>query len=88
MSCSHHKQFRRKRYPHLATNSKYSDTVQSDKKTFKVGTGMVKGIRMNEVNKQLCNSFEKLKSFPGATLKHLKCYIIPYLIDETPIKFL
>ena len=45
---------------------------------------MVKGIRMKEVNGQLRNSFAKLRSFPGATLKHLKYYIVPSLTDETP----
>ena len=45
---------------------------------------MVKGIRMKEVNSQLRNSFAKLRSFLGATLKHLKYYIVPGLIDETP----
>ena len=39
---------------------------------------------MKEVNSQLRNSFAKLRSFPGATLKHLKYYIVPSLIDEIP----
>ena len=34
-------------------NSKYCDTVPNDKKTFIVGTSMVKGIRMKHVNSQL-----------------------------------
>ena len=38
---------------------------------------------MKEVNSQLRSSFAKLRSFPGATLKHLKYYIVPSLIDET-----
>ena len=65
-------------------NSKYSDAVRNSKKTFIIGTSMVKGIRMKEINSQLCNSFAKLRSFPGATLKHLKYYIVPSLIDESP----
>ena len=65
-------------------NSKYSDTVRNGKKTFIVGTSMIKGIRMKEVNSQLRNSFAKLRSFPRATLKHLRYYIVPSLIDETP----
>ena len=44
---------------------------------------MVKGIRMKEVNRKLRNSFAKLRSFPGTTLKHLRYYIVPSLIDET-----
>ena len=63
-------------------NSKYSDTVRNGKKTFIVGTSMVKGIKMKEVNSQLRNSFAKLRSFHGATSKHLKYYIVPSLIDE------
>ena len=38
---------------------------------------------MKEINSQLCNSFTKLRLFPGATLKHLKYYIVPSLINET-----
>ena len=34
-------------------NTKYSDTVRNGKKTFIVGTSMVNGIRMKEVNSQL-----------------------------------
>ena len=45
---------------------------------------MVKGIRMKEVNSQLQNSFSKHRSFPGATLKHLRYYIVVSLIDKTP----
>ena len=58
--------------------------MRNGEKTFIAGTIMVKGIRMKEVNGQLRNSFAKLISFPGATLKHLKYYIVPSLIDETP----
>ena len=39
---------------------------------------------MKEVNSQLRNSFAKRRSFPGATLKYLKYYIVAYLIDGTP----
>ena len=45
---------------------------------------MVKGIRIKEVNSQLQKSFAKLRSFPGAALKHLRYYIVPSLIDEIP----
>ena len=69
-------------------NSKYSNTVRNGKKTFIVGTSMVKGIRMKHVNSQLRNSFTKLRSFPGATLKHLRYYIIPSLIDEIPVRII
>ena len=65
-------------------NSKYSDTVRNGKKTFIVCTSMVKAIRIKEVNSQLRNSYAKLRSFPGATLKHLRYYIVSSLIDKTP----
>ena len=45
---------------------------------------MVKSMKMKEVNSQLRNSFAKLRLFPGATLKHLRYYIVPSLIDKTP----
>ena len=52
----------------ITSTRKYSDTVQNDKKMFILGTNMVKGIKMKEVNSQLRNSFAKLISFYGATL--------------------
>ena len=39
---------------------------------------------MKHVNSQLWNSFAKLRSFPRATLQHLRHYIVPSLINETP----
>ena len=39
---------------------------------------------MKEVNSQLQNSFSKHRLFPGATLKHLRYYIVVSLIDKTP----
>ena len=45
---------------------------------------MVKSIRIKEVNSQIQNSLAKLRSFPGGTLKHLRYYIVPFLIDEIP----
>ena len=58
--------------------------MRNGKKKVKAGTSMVKDIRMKKVNSQLRNSFAKLRSFPGATLKHLNYYIVPSLIGETP----
>ena len=49
-----------------------------------VGTSMVKDVKMKEVNKQSHNLFEKLRSFPGATWKYLKYYVVSSLVDETP----
>ena len=58
--------------------------MRNSKKKFVVDTSIVKGIRLKEVNSQLRNSFAKLKSFPGATLKHLKYHVVSSPIDETP----
>ena len=57
--------------------------MKNGKKKLIVGINMVKDIGMKEVNKILYNSFAKLRSFPRATLKHLKYYVVPSLIDET-----
>ena len=57
--------------------------MRNGKKMF-IGTSMAKGIRIKEVNSQLRNSFAKFRSFPGATLKYLKYYVVPSLIDEPP----
>ena len=43
---------------------------------------------MKHVNSQLQNSFAKLTSFPGVTLKHLRYYIVPSLIDEIPVRII
>ena len=58
--------------------------MPNGKKTFRVGTSIIKGIGMKEVNSQLHNSFAKRISFPGVTLKHLKYYLVPFLIDNPP----
>lgn len=65
-------------------NSSYNDVVKYGKKTFILGTSMVKGMRMKEFNQHLKNSFCKLRSFPGASLKQLAHYALPTLVDETP----
>ena len=65
-------------------NSKYDDVLRNCKKTFIVGTGIVNDIRIKDINKKLHDSFAKLRSFPGALLKHLKYYVVPFLIDEFP----
>ena len=62
-------------------NSTYSEVVQNDKKNFMIAMTKVRDIRKN---KKFYNSFVKLRSFSGATLKHLKYYFVPPLIDKTP----
>ena len=64
-------------------NSTYKDVVKFGKKTFILGTSMVKGIRMKEFNHHLKQSIAKLRPFPGATLKQLTHYAKPTLVDET-----
>ena len=61
-----------------------TEAMQNGKKAFMIGMSMVKGIKVKEVYKQLCNSFTKLRSFAGATLKYLKYYVVSSQIDKTP----
>ena len=45
---------------------------------------MIKGTRRNEFNNNLKNCSARFRSFPGATVKQLKHYVMPTLIDDTP----
>ena len=65
-------------------NSKYNVALRNGKKTIILGTSIVNDIRIKDINKQLHDWFAKLRSFPGALLKHLKYYVVPFLIDEFP----
>ena len=65
-------------------NSSYKDAVKYGRKTYIIGTSMVKGLRMREFNQQLHNSFAKLRPFPGASIKQLEYYAVPTLNDESP----
>ena len=49
---------------------------------------MVKGFKIKEVNKLLCNLFAKLRLFHGVTLKHLNYYVVSSLIKETPSRII
>lgn len=59
-----------------------------DKKNLIIGTTMVKGFRMKELNRCLTNSFAKLRSFPGAKNKQFSYYAVPSLVGETPNRIL
>ena len=65
-------------------NSKYNVALQNGKKTIILGKSIVNDIRIKDINKQLHDWFAKLRSFPGALSKHLKYYVVPFLIDEFP----
>ena len=65
-------------------NSKYNVALRNGKKTIILGTSIVNDIRIKDINKQLHDWFAKLRSFPGALSKHLKYYVVPFLIDESP----
>lgn len=45
---------------------------------------MVNDIEMKDVNKNVKNSLEKLRSFPGLTLKYSRYYVVSSLNDKTP----
>ena len=49
---------------------------------------MVKGLKMKQLNKDLKNSFAKLRLFPGAKTKQLSYYAFPLHVVETPNKIL
>ena len=65
-------------------NGTYIEACKYGKKTFVFGTSMVKGIRVKEFNNNLTRCSSRIRSFPGATLKQLKHYVIPTLVDDTP----
>ena len=56
------------------------------KKTFIIGTSVVKSIKMKDVKEQSHTSFAKLRSFPGATLKYLKYYVVPFLVNKSIVR--
>lgn len=64
-------------------NSTYRDTVKFGRKTYVIGTSMVK-ISNRELNKKLTKNSTRVRPFQGATLKQLQYYVIPTLTDDTP----
>ena len=65
-------------------NSSYADIVNKCKKVMLFCDSHGKRIRRKEFNKYLVNANAHIKSFPGATAKHLNHYVIPALHDEKP----
>ena len=66
-------------------NNSYRDAVRYGHKTLIIGTSMVEGLRMKELNKYLTNSFSKRRSFSGAKIRQLfSYYSVRSLVDETP----
>ena len=45
---------------------------------------MVKGLKMKVFNSHLNRSTARVRSFPGATIRQLKHYILPTLVDDKP----
>ena len=64
-------------------NSLYSEIVRYSHKFFIVGTGMAKGLKVKEMNRNLNNNSARVRYFPGTTVKRLHHYVIPMLTDDT-----
>ena len=73
--------FRKKVVP---GNSSYSDVTRSGKNIKILCDSIPKGFRMREFNDYVISGNVGLKSFPGATAKHLKHYALPTLHEEKP----
>ena len=65
-------------------NCTYGDAVRYGKKTYIVGTSMVKGIKMKEFSNHLHGAFAKIRPFSGASIKQLAYYTVPILVDDLP----
>ena len=47
------------------------------------GTKVVRGLRIEELNKYLTSSLAKPSSFPGVKIKQISYYAVLSLVDET-----
>ena len=65
-------------------NSSYANIVSKGKKIMLFCDSHGKRIRRNEFNKYLTNGYAHIKSFPGATAKHLNHYVEPALQENSP----
>ena len=54
------------------------------RKTYILGTSMIKGIRRKEFNSKLSKCSAQFRPFIGATLKQMETYVKPILNDDTP----
>ena len=65
-------------------NTDFNNAVKFGRKTYILGTSMIKGIRRKEFNSKLNKCSARFRPFIGATLKQMETYIKPILNDYTP----
>ena len=65
-------------------NTDFNNTVKFGRKTYILGTSMIKGIRRKEFNSKLNKCSTRFRPFIGATLKQMETYVKPILNDDTP----
>ena len=64
--------------------TKYNEAVRFGRKTYVLGTSMVKDIRRNKFNLCLKKCNTRFRPFVGAAIKQMKTYIKPIIQDDTP----
>ena len=64
--------------------TKYNEAVRFGRKTYVLGTSMVKGIRRNKFNLCLKKCNTRFRPFIGAAIKQMETYIKPIIQDNTP----
>ena len=65
-------------------NTDFNNAVKFGRKTYILGTSMIKGIQRKEFNSKLNKCSTRFRPFIGATLKQTETYVNPILNDETP----
>ena len=64
-------------------NNNFNEAVRYGRKTYVLGTSMVKGIRRNEFNSHLRKCNTRFRPFIGATVKQMETYVQPIVCDDT-----
>ena len=66
----------------MSGNSSYSEIVRHGRKSFLVGTSMVRELTVKGMNKNMKNTSIRVGPLPRATVKQLHHYVIPTLTDH------
>ena len=66
-------------------NTDFNNAVKFGRKTYILGTSMIKGIRRKEFNSKLNKCSTRFRLFIGATMKQMETYVKPILNDDTPV---
>ena len=65
-------------------NTDFNNAVKFGRKTYILGTSMIKEIRRKEFNSKLNKCSTRFRPFIGATLKQMETYVKLVLNDDTP----